>query len=270
MEIIGDNTSVTSLRPKGKVVYCRGEQHKYWLELQFVDENNNPVSGLNVQLDYHPLASAEEVAMWKNHFSYDFNPTPPPNPPAGVTDSQGMVRFDDMFWQTVDVKTDGQHLADIMALRPLGLRRNPNSQPESNNICRRATRAPKWRSDVQDKAQAGGHIHHYVTIGELCDRVPQIEGWTEPEPPAFHFPPGRSLKGTEITREGLEQRHVIEICPFRAWVLALHDTKDYDLSNGLNLGIMADLVYTAEATNPAIDYFFRNKCQDLSLSLIHI
>ncbi|MCX0498432.1 lipase family protein [Erwinia billingiae] len=264
MEIIGDNTCVTSLRPKAKVVYCRGEQHKYWLELQFVDESNNPVSGLNVRLEYHPLASAADVAMWKKHFSYDFNPTPPPNPPAGVTDSQGLVRFDDLYWVAVDIKTDGQQLADIMAERSLGLRRNPNSQPESNNYFQPATRNPSWRSDVQEKAEAVGHLHHYVTIGELCDRIPEITGWTEPEPPAFHFPPGRSLKGTEITREGLEQRHVIEICPFRAWVLALHDTKDYDLSNGLNLGIMADLVYTAEAMNPAIDYFFRKKCQDLS------
>ena len=86
----------------------------------------------------------------------------------------------------------------------------------------------------------------------------------EPEPPKFHFPPGRSLKGTEIAREALDKRHVIEICPFRAWVLSLHDTKEYDLANALNLGIMADLVYAAEAKNPTIDYFFRQKCQDLS------
>ncbi|HEO0719565.1 TPA: hypothetical protein U5E38_004222, partial [Yersinia enterocolitica] len=64
MEIIGDNSSVTSINPKGKVVYCRREQRKYWLELQFVDENNTPVTGLNVLLEYHPLVSAEKVVMW--------------------------------------------------------------------------------------------------------------------------------------------------------------------------------------------------------------
>ncbi|WP_276970496.1 hypothetical protein [Tatumella ptyseos] len=31
MEIIGDNTCFTSIRPNNKVVQCRGEQHKYWL-----------------------------------------------------------------------------------------------------------------------------------------------------------------------------------------------------------------------------------------------
>jgi hypothetical protein len=263
MQIIGDNTCVTSLIPKCKVVYCRGEQHKYWLELQFVDENNSPVSGLNVKLEYHQLASAEEVAMWSTT-GYHYSPTPPPNPPAGVTDSQGLVRFDDLYWVTVDVKVDAQPLADEMEQRPLGIRRNPNSQPVSKNAFRRETRDKSWRSDVQDKAEAAGHTHHYVTIGELCDRLPQMEGWDGPEPPEFHFPPGRSLKGTEVAREALEQRHVIEICPFRAWVLTLHDTKEYDLANGLNLGIIADLAYSAEKENKTVDYFFRQKCQDLS------
>lgn len=263
MEISGDNTCVTSLRPTFKAVAC-GKQKPYWLELQFVDENNKPVSGLNVCLEYHPLATAAELALWSRSSHNTFDPTPPPNPPAGVTDSQGVVRFDDLYWIAVDVKTDAQPLADEMEKRPLGLRRNPNSQPVSNNRFRPETRDPKWRSDVQEKAETAGYIHHYVTIGELCDRLPEIEGWTEPEPPKFHFPPGRSLKGTEIARDALEKRHVIEICPFRAWVLDLHDTKDYDLANGLNLGIMADLAYSAEARNPTIDYFFREKCLDLS------
>lgn len=264
MEIIGDNTTVTSVVPKCKVVYCRGEPHRYWLELQFVDENNKPVSGQNVRLEYHPLASAEDVAMWSKYGGYNYNPTPPPNPPAGVTDSQGVVRFDDLYWITVDVKVDGQQLADEMQQRPLSVRRNPNSQPVSNNIFKPETRDPTWRSDVQEKAEAARHTHHYVTIGEVCDRVPDIEGWTDKEPPGFHFPAGRALKGIEVVREALETRHIIEICPFRAWVLDLHDTRDYDLANGYNLGIMADLVYCAEAENSTIDYFFRQQCQDLS------
>ncbi len=260
-----DNTTVTCLshKMKYKEVLC-GKQLKHWLELQFVDEDNNPISGLKVQLEYHPLATAAELALWARGGHTRLDPTPPPNPPAAVTDSQGVVRFDDLYWIAVDVKTDGQQLADEMEQRPLGLRRNPNSQPVSNNIFRPEARDPKWRSEVQDKAEAAGYRHHYVTIGALCDRLPDMPGWIEPDPPLFHFPTGKALKGTEITRDALEQRHVIEICPFRAWVLALHYTKDYDLANALNLGIMAELVYAAEAKNPTIDYFFRRKCQDLS------
>jgi len=260
-----DNTTVTCLshKMKYKEVAC-GKQRMHWLELQFVDENNNPVSGLNVQLENYPLATAAELALWARGGHTQFNATPPPNPPAGVTDSQGLVRFDDLYWIAVDVKTDGQQLADEMEQRPLGISRNPNSQPVSNNLFRPETRDPTWCSDVQGKAEAAGYHHHYVTIGELCDRLPDMPGWTETDPPMFHFPTGKEMKGTKIARDALEQRHVIEICPFRAWVLSLHDTKDYDLANGLNLGIMADLVYAAESNNPTIDYFFRRKCQDLS------
>ena len=31
--------------------------------LQFVDENNSPVTGLNVRLEYHPLASSVFLAL---------------------------------------------------------------------------------------------------------------------------------------------------------------------------------------------------------------
>ncbi|MGQ7789624.1 hypothetical protein ACULNC_10270 [Shigella flexneri] len=48
---------------KYKEVAC-GKQRMHWLALQFVDENNNPVSGLNVQLEYHPRAMAAELALW--------------------------------------------------------------------------------------------------------------------------------------------------------------------------------------------------------------
>lgn len=260
-----DNTMVTCLTHKmeNKVVRC-GKQLKHWLELHFVDENNNPVTGLKVQLEYHPLATEAQLALWRQDGDIQFDPTPPPNPPTGVTDSQGVVRFDDLYWIAVNVKTDGQQLADEMEQRPLGIRRNPNSQPVSNNMFRPETRDPTWRSDVQEKAEAAGYRHHYVTIGELCDRLPEMPGWDESEPPVFHFPSGKALKGTEITQNALDQHHVIEICPFRAWVLSLHNTKEYDLVNALNLGIMADLAYAAEAHNSTIDYFFRHKCQDLS------
>lgn len=269
MRFSGDNTTVTCLshKMKYKEVAC-GKQRMHWLELQFVDENNKPVSGLKVQLEYHPLATAAELALWARGGHTRFDPTPPPNPPAGVTDSQGLVRFDDLYWIAVDVKTDGQQLADEMEQRPLGLRRNPNSQPVSGNAFRRETRDKSWRTDVQEKAEAAGYQHHYVTIGELCDQLPEMPGWDGTEPPVFHFPSGKVLKGTEIARDALEQRHVIEICPFRAWVLALHDTKDYDLGNGLNLGIMADLAYAKEFAKEndshLISQFFEQKCQDLS------
>ncbi|HDR2621405.1 TPA: lipase family protein [Enterobacter chuandaensis] len=247
---------------KYKEVAC-GKQRMHWLELQFVDENNNPVSGLKVQMEYHQLATEAQLALLRRGGDNRFDPTPPPNPPAAVTDSQGLVRFDNLYWIAVNVKTDGQQLADEMELRPLGISRNSNSQPVSNNIFRPETRDPKWRSNVQISAEQRGYDHHYVVIGELCDRMPDIPEWTDKEPPRFHFPHGVSLQGTEITRKTLDKRHVIEICPFRAWSLVLHDTKDYSLANGYNLGVMADMAY-AKGGDTVIKPFFLEKCLDLS------
>lgn len=51
------------------------------------------------------------------------------------------------------------------------------------------------------------------------------------------------IEGAELAREAREQRHVNEICPFRAWLLALQGSKDDDLA------------YSVEALNPAIGYF---------------
>ncbi|MTH45963.1 lipase family protein, partial [Intestinirhabdus alba] len=256
-----DNTTVTCLshKMKYKEVAC-GKQRMRWLELQFVDENNNPVSGLNVQLEYYPLATAAELALWARGGPAQFDPTPPSDPPAGVTDSQGLVRFDNLYWINVGVKTDGQQLADEMEQRPLGLSRNPNGQ---DPVSRPETRVGRWRSNVQISAEQRGYDHHYVTIGELCDRMPDIPEWSDKEPPRFHFPHGTVLKGTEIVREALEKRHVIEICPFRAWSLVLHDTKDYSLANGYNLGVMADMAY-AKSGNSVIKPFFLENCLDLS------
>ncbi|MGX5108236.1 lipase family protein [Enterobacter cloacae] len=265
LEIIGDNTCVTSLRPTCKVVRVRGEPDKYWLELQFVDENYVSVAGLNVQLEYQPLAKAEDVEMWKTR-GYSYNPTPPPNPPAGVTDSQGLVRFDNLFPITLAVKVVGQQLADEMEQHTLGLSRNPNTQPISRNPFRPETRDPAWRSNVQISAEQHGHIHHYVTIGELCDRMPHIEGWDASEPPVFHFPHGNVLKGTTIINRTFNKRHVIEVCPFRAWSLVLHDIKDYSMANGYNLGMMADMAYSDKKT---VEDFFNRKCLDLSTTPRH-
>ncbi len=108
--------------------------------------------------------------------------------------------------------------------------------------------------------------YHYATIGELCDCAPEIKGWKDETLPRFHFPPDKSLKGLEIGREHLEKRHVIEICPFRAWVLALHDTKEYSLANGYNLGLMANMAYTEKRI---VESFFLEKCLDLSTTPRH-
>ncbi|MWS25974.1 lipase family protein, partial [Escherichia coli] len=74
------------------------------------------------------------------------------------------------------------------------------------------------------------------------------------------------FKGFIIRTNELERRHVIEICPFRAWELVLHHQKDYSIANGINLGVAATLAYADDnaLSKSSITNFFINQCQDLS------
>ncbi|EOZ1470885.1 MULTISPECIES: hypothetical protein [Enterobacter] len=84
--------------------------------------------------------------------------------------------------------------------------------------------------------------------------------------PAYHFPANTAFKGFKFRTDELEKRHVIEICPFRAWELVLHHQKDYSIANGINLGAAAMLAYADDSTldTVSITRFFINQCQDLS------
>lgn len=251
MEIIGDNTTRTSIAHKGKVVAVRREQKRYTLALQFVDEMGTPVINLSVM--------AENDVTRSGYI--------PANALHAETDGEGIVKFKDLHWCNVRIFTDAQQLADEMEKRPLSISRNPNSQPTSKNIFLPETRDKKWRSNVQISAEQKGYTHHYVTLGELCNKAPHIADWPEEAPlPAFHFQAEKALKGLEIPRAALNKRHVIEICPFRAWTLALSDVTDYSVVNGLNLGVMADLAYSDGDTIAA---FFNQRCQDLSTTPQH-
>lgn len=184
----------------------------------------------------------------------------------GTSDANGIIKIEQLHWLDLTLVLDSQKLADEMETRVLGVKRNPLHQPQSAKpFTKRSEDATEnYKSDIQVKAESDGFLYRYVTIGELCDKAPTIKDWDQPALPEFHFPPQRSLKGHVIEKKYLNNRVVIEICPFRVWVLDLHDTQDYSLANGLNLGIMADLAYSDQYKGKLIENFFDNKCLDLS------
>lgn len=245
MEIVGDNTSRTAPTPTWKVVMVKGEPERFSLELQFVDEMGIAIANLPVL--------AENDATRTGHMDK--------NALRGTTDSDGIVRFEGLHYLPVTVFAEAQALADEMETRPLGLSRNPNSQPKTGSPFQNHTDDPAWRSNQQIKAEQHGFMYDYVTIGVLCDKAPEIKDWKDKNQPAFHFPKDTALKGLRISEKSLDKRHVIEVCPFRAWTLALSHTSDYSVVNGLNLGLMADLAYSKKSS---VDAFFNQQCQDLS------
>ncbi|PLV54493.1 lipase family protein [Erwinia sp. B116] len=232
-------TAYTSLKPKCPDAFTCG-QKEYWVEIQLVDEAGKPVSALPYTLENEATRSGHLPAY------------------KGSSDGEGLIRVTSLHWLDLTLTVEAQPLADEMQQRPLAISRPPRRSATAGRPI-----ANSWRSNVQISAEQKGYLHHYVTIGELCDSAPQIDKWEAKQLPQFHFPEGKSLKGFELTREQLDKRHVIEICPFRAWVLVLHDTKEYSLANGYNLGLMADMAY-AKGGDSVIKQFFLEKCQDLS------
>jgi hypothetical protein len=69
-----------------------------------------------------------------------------------------------------------------------------------------------------------------------------------------------------VPDEGLDRRHVLGVCPFRAWSLVLHHQKDYSLANAYNLGLMSTLAYSTseEYDQGSVEQFFLQQCLDLS------
>ena len=102
-------------------------------------------------------------------------------------------------------------------------------------------------------------------------------------PPAFHFP-DQNFSGFTVGYEALNRRHVLEVCPFRAWSLVLNHQPEYSMANAYNLGLMANLSYSVAAqnmlkqrpdTDPAtvsgsVDEFFFRQCLDLSRTPVMI
>ncbi|MBD2785206.1 lipase family protein [Xenorhabdus sp. DI] len=169
-----------------------------------------------------------------------------------MTDGNGLIREESLTAIPLMLEIAAQPLTDEMEQRPLRIKRGEE------------------HSTVRPETESAGHLYHYVTIGELIDRMPNIEGWEEEKLPAYHFPE-RSIAGISI--EEMDSRHIIEVCPFRAWSLLLHHQRDYSLINAYNQGLMAVLVYadllkTGDDENKkgigSISHFFTTQLLDLS------
>ncbi|MEQ1965253.1 lipase family protein [Xenorhabdus khoisanae] len=171
---------------------------------------------------------------------------------TGVTDGEGLLREENLPPMPVRLWVDAQKLTDEMEFRQLRTVREPLG------------------SKVRHNAKAQGHSYHYVKIGDLCDQAPIIKNWEENELPKYHFPDNK-FQGFRAVF--MDERWVLEVCPFRAWVMLLHHQKEYSLVNAYNQGLMSVLVY-ANATNNGDDetkeysgsvfHFFKEQLLDLS------
>ncbi|WP_240042319.1 lipase family protein [Photorhabdus khanii] len=199
---------------------------KHWVEFQLVDEQGKPLINVPYGLISRGLP---------NHVR------------RGTTDGFGVLREEDLSAYPVTLSIHAQSLADEMEQRPLREIRGEAA------------------SMVKPKAEAEGHHYHYVTIGQISDGLPVIKDWKDPKkiPPPYHFPDPEP-KG--FYSRHLNCRHVLEICPFRAWVLQLHHQKEYSIVNAHNQCLMSVLAYAGGDvdTEGSVTHFFNRQMVDVS------
>jgi len=210
-----------------------GKQKGYWVEIQLLDEQGDPVANMPWRArSSHPVSGPTEK------FTY-----------SGQSNAEGLIRID---------MQHGLELLFTIETMPL------INEMEKRHL--RVSRDASQDSLVRPEAEANGFIWHYVVVGELCQSYPALELRPGEILPPYHFPANTAFKGFKLRSNELEKRHVIEICPFRAWELVLHHQKDYSIANGINLGAAATLAYADDNNldTVSITRFFINQCQNLS------
>lgn len=222
-------TSVTHSRADAMT----GKQKNYWVEIQLVDEQNIAVGNIPWKAEsHHPTDGRID------QFTY-----------SGQSNNEGLIRIDMVHGLELRLTLEADPLAKEMENRHL----RPGRDAEAD-------------SRVRKKAQDSGYCWRYAVLGELVHTPPTIDLRDREALPAFHFPAGKSLNGLILRTNELQKRHVIEICPFRAWELVLHHQDEYSIANAINLGASASLAYADDDPDDVISItrFFINQCQDLS------
>ena len=229
--------------------FTGGKQKQHWIEFQLLDEQGDPLSNMpyRVENDATRAACAPEY--------------------AGRSDAQGVIRIDGLHPLAITLKIQADPLAEQLQMRRLRAERPEPPRPGVGN------RTPLYGpqrlgfSPIEKHALTDGHGYHYLRIGQLCDQRPTFTPPLEApdQLPAFHFP-DRTFSGFTVGDERLDRRHVLEICPFRAWSLVLHHQAGYSLANAYNLGLMSILAYSTREENErgSVKELFEQQFLDLS------
>lgn len=236
-----------TLNPR-KDVTC-GKQIQHWIEYQLLDEQGQPLANMPYR-----------VANQATHDGYIAEY-------LGQSDAEGVIHIDGLHPLAITLKISVEPLAEQLQLRRLRAERPEPARPGTGS--RTPLHGPQRPgfSPIEKQALADGHGYHYLRIGQVCDARPAFTPSLEDpdQLPAFHFP-DRSFRGFTVDDEQLDRRHVLEICPLRAWSLVLHHQAEYSLANAYNLGLMSILAYSTHSENDlgSVHELFFQQFQDLS------
>ncbi len=225
-----------------------GPQKTYWVEFQLVDELGAPLANL-------PWRAVNQAVRDGCVAEY-----------SGITDAQGVIRLEGLYPLAVTLLVAATPLAEVLQQRRLRAERPEPGRPGFGDTTPLYGEQRPGFSPVEKTAREQGHLYHYLRIGQLCDGMPALSPpWPKGKRPAYHFP-DPEYSGFIVPFETLDRRHVLEICPLRAWSLVLHHQPEYSLANAYNLGLMSILAYSNEdkMEHGSPDEFFGQQCVDLS------
>ncbi|MCW8276430.1 lipase family protein [Pseudomonas sp. PCH199] len=221
----------------------------HWIEFQLLDEQGEPLANM----PYRAVNEATRTGVAEEY--------------VGISDAQGVIRIDGLHPLAITLKIEADPLAEQLQTRRL---RAERAEPRRPAIGDRTPLYGPQRpgfSPIEKQALAVGHGYHYLRIGQLCDEEPKFAPTSaDPEQlSAFHFP-DPDFSGFTVGDDQLNRRHVLEVCPFRAWSLVLHHQAEYSLANAYNLGLMSILAYSkrAQKDHGSPEEFFEQQCLDLS------
>jgi hypothetical protein len=245
---MNDTLHRTDTLNPSKDVTC-GKQKDYWVEFQLLDEQGESVANM----PYRAINDATRTGYVSEY--------------AGQSDAQGVIRLDGLHPLPITLKIEAGPLLEQMQTRRLRAERPEPPRPGLGDHTPLYGPPRSGFSPIEKQAHAAGHRYHYLRIGQLCDREPTFDPPLADanQLPAFHFP-DLSFSGFAVGDDQLDRRHVLEICPFRAWSLTLHHQADYSLANAYNLGLMSILAYSARSENElgSVNELFEQQCLDLS------
>lgn len=236
-----------TLNPR-KEVTC-GKQKQHWIEFQLLDEQGEPLA----HMPYRAENEATRAACVPLY--------------TGLSDASGLIRIDGLHPLPITLKLAAEPLADQLQSRRLRAKRPEPARPGAGDNTPVHAAQCSGFSPIEQQAHAAGHAYHYLRIGQLCDQLPTLDPPLEDpgQVPTFHFP-DQAFNGFTVAYEQLNRRHVLEVCPFRAWSLVLHHQAKYSLVNAHNLGVMSILAYSKlrEIARGSVKEFFKQQCLDLS------
>nr|WP_278987038.1 hypothetical protein [Plesiomonas shigelloides] len=168
--------------------------------------------------------------------------------PVGFVDYEIILESRNLVLKKGKSDGHGRIIVDDLPPLPLLLALNTDKLLETMQKPERHLRLGRTEADskVKPRAEQQGREYSYATVGQLINELPIIPDWPEKRDlPTFHFP-DKAPRGWSIRPQEGAPKHrkiTIEVCPFRAWVLMLHNGPEYSLVNGYNLSLMSILAY---------------------------